>query len=122
AQAAKAAGRPPRRHQRRGRPRHPRKIEPADHGGPHLRRGGGPDRRPREGGCVMAILIDKSTKILVQGFTGEQATFHARQCLSYGSEIVAGVTPGKGRTVHLDRPVFDTVAEAVAKTGADASL
>jgi len=70
----------------------------------------------------MAILIDKSTKILVQGFTGEQATVHARQCLSYGSEIVAGVTPGKGGTVHLDRPVFDTVAEAVAKTGADASL
>lgn len=70
----------------------------------------------------MSILVDKGTKVIVQGFTGRQGTFHAEQCISYGTQIVGGVTPGRGGERHLDRPVFNTVKEAVASVHADASM
>ena len=70
----------------------------------------------------MSILIDKNTKVICQGFTGEAGTFHSEQAIKYGTKMVGGVTPGKGRTTHLGVPVFNTVMEAKEKTGADASV
>jgi malate-CoA ligase subunit alpha len=70
----------------------------------------------------MSILIDERTRVIVQGFTGEKATFHAREMIAYGTNVVGGVTPGKGGMRHLDRPVFNTVKEAVREVGAEASI
>jgi len=70
----------------------------------------------------MSILIDKNTKVIVQGFTGKEGSFHAEQCLAYGTKIVGGVTPGKGGSEHLGKPVFNTVSEAVRATGATVSM
>ena len=70
----------------------------------------------------MSILVDKETRVICQGFTGRQGTFHSEEAIAYGTSLVGGVTPGKGGQIHLDRPVFDTVHEAVRETGADASM
>jgi len=70
----------------------------------------------------MSVLVNENTRVLVQGFTGKEATFHATQSLAYGTKVVGGVTPGKGGQQHLDLPVFNTVADAVAATNADASV
>jgi succinyl-CoA synthetase alpha subunit len=71
---------------------------------------------------TMSILVNKNSKILVQGFTGTEGSFHASQMIEYGTSVVGGVTPGKGGSTHLDRPVFNTVADCIKKTGADVSI
>src|SRR5216684_7762955 len=76
-----------------------------------------PDRE-----LAMSVLIDKSTRLLVQGLTGREGTFHARQAAAYGTTVVGGVTPGKGGSTHDGWPIFDTVREAVEKAGANASM
>ena len=70
----------------------------------------------------MSILVNKNSKILVQGFTGTEGTFHATQMIEFGTNVVGGVTPGKGGSQHLDRPVFNTVADCVKATAADVSI
>src|SRR5439155_5408195 len=112
--------RPPRGNQRRG--------GPADREGVWSRldaRGRNAERGPEgrgAGGRAMSVLVDRETRVVVQGITGREGTFHARGCLEYGTRIVAGVTPGRGGVVHEGIPVFDTVREAVAKTGAEVSM
>jgi len=70
----------------------------------------------------MSILVNKNSKVIVQGFTGQEGSFHASQMIDYGTQVVGGITPGKGGQLHLDKPVFNTVSEAVAQTGANVSL
>src|SRR5581483_11326866 len=71
---------------------------------------------------TMSILVNEKTRLIVQGFTGREGTFHAQQMIEYGTNVVGGVTPGKGGTKHLERPVFNTVADAAKATGANASI
>src|SRR5690606_900712 len=78
--------------------------------------------RLARGRCGMSILVGKDTKVICQGLTGRQGTFHTQQCLDYGTKVVAGVTPGRGGSEHLGLPVYDTVADAARETGATASM
>src|ERR1700738_2912464 len=82
------------------------------------RRRGGSAAEPK----IMSILVNQSTRVVVQGLTGREGTFHAKACAEYGTQIVGGVTPGKGGTTHEGWPIFNSVQEAVDKTAADASV
>src|SRR5580698_6197083 len=81
-----------------------------------------PCRWQRKAEIKMSILIDRNTRVICQGFTGKQGTFHSEQCLAYGTKLVGGTTPGRGGTTHLGQPVFNTVEEAVRATGATVSM
>jgi len=119
---ARSLGRPIGRYQRGGGQTARSRQRLADHHRRHARRSGAKGGRRCLRGGVMSILIDADTPVIVQGFTGDKASFHAREMISYGTKVVGGVTPGKGGQTHLDRPVFNTVKEAVHATGAEASL
>src|SRR3989454_11466315 len=118
---AAPARRPAGGHQRRGRPPDPEGEGARDPDRRYAVRGSGARRggaRCRSGGGRMSILLDEKTRVIVQGFTGDKGTFHAKEMIAYGTNVVGGVTPGKGGTTHLGRPGFDTAKEAVANTGA----
>src|SRR6202142_1707045 len=119
---ARAAGGAARRHQCRARQGHHRQVQSQRQLGRRSRRCRAEDRQSGEGGGVMSILIDINTKVICQGFTGKNGTFHSEQAIAYGTKMVGGVSPGKGGSTHLNLPVFDTVLEAREKTGADASV
>ena len=110
-----------RRHERRGRPSHPDGIRSRRDPGRRPGRCGGKGRRRRLGGRGMSVFVDKDSKVIIQGFTGQHATFHAEESIRFGTKVVGGVTPGKGGRVHLGLPVFNSVAEAVEETGATVS-
>src|SRR5207244_4788237 len=112
--------RPARGDERRGRAPHPAGGRPELHpGGGHARRGG---EGRRAGRSTMSILVDEKSRVVVQGITGREGTFHTRQCREYGTKVVAGVTPGRGGIVHEGVPVFNTVKEAVEHEAAEVSL
>src|SRR5439155_17948140 len=92
--------------------------------GLEFHRGPGHARRCRKSSEAggMSVLVDQNTRLVVQGFTGREGTFHAQQAIGYGTTVVGGVVPGKGGTTHLELPVFDTVAQAVKATGANATV
>src|SRR6185295_5161583 len=116
-----ARRRAPRRHERRKRPRDAG-LERSQGGGGNGFDGRGFQSREAGRSRGMSILIDKNTKVICQGLTGKQGTFHTQQCLDYGTKVVAGVTPGRGGETHLNLPVFDTVTEAKKATGATVSM
>src|SRR5450755_2915202 len=117
-----AAGGSPGRHQCRSRQEDYRRVQARRDIRRRSRRRRAENCQSREGGRVMAILIDKKTKVICQGFTGKNGTFHSEQAIAYGTKMVGGTSPGKGGSTHLNLPVFDTVAEAKAKTSCDASV
>src|SRR5713101_5105249 len=119
--ATRAAGGAARGHQRGSGQGDHRPLQSQRHLGRRSRRRRAEDRQGGEGN-LMSILIDRSTKVICQGFTGKNGTFHSEQAIAYGTKMVGGTSPGKGGTTHLGLPVFNTVAEAKEKTGADASV
>src|SRR5205823_13386171 len=116
-----SAGPATRRHQREGGPAHPHGARPADSHGRYTL-GSRREARGHDNEARMSILLDEKTRVIVQGFTGDKGTFHSREMIGYGTNGVAGVTPGKGGSEHRGRPVLDTVKEAVANAGLAAAL